>query len=371
LFEEFRRGKNRLDENDECDDGNDADGDEAEEDRHDIAPMEMKQWQPDPMESSASRSRHRKQDTISMLVNIYGSSELFVNEYRNMLADRLIAITDYDVDKEVRNLELLKLRFDESSLHNCEIMLKDIADSKRTNALIKKGCQDKREELLLDVIIISHIFWPTIKEESITLPDPIKQQFQRYSKEYEHIKRTRQLSCKPHLGSVELVLQFGETCLSFTVSPAHAAIIYMFQDDQTTLHVDTIAIQVGMPKEVVRKKLVYWVNNQILHEISKDTFQLVDRNKDFTSNKPLTTKGMMVEEEEAQTTPSVVAHQEESMSMCENFIIGMLGARGKSTLEVIHTTLGFVLPGYSASLYDLKTFMQKLIQEDKIELDGI
>ena len=36
-----------------------------------------------------------------MLVNIYGSSELFVNEYRNMLADRLIAVTDYDVDKEV------------------------------------------------------------------------------------------------------------------------------------------------------------------------------------------------------------------------------------------------------------------------------
>lgn len=42
------------------------------------------------------------QDTISMLVNIYGSSELFVNEYRNMLADRLIAITDYDVDREVK-----------------------------------------------------------------------------------------------------------------------------------------------------------------------------------------------------------------------------------------------------------------------------
>lgn len=36
-----------------------------------------------------------------MLVNIYGSSELFVNEYRTMLADRLLSITDYDTDKEV------------------------------------------------------------------------------------------------------------------------------------------------------------------------------------------------------------------------------------------------------------------------------
>jgi anaphase-promoting complex subunit 2 len=36
-----------------------------------------------------------------MLVSIYGTSELFVNEYRNMLADRLLSITDYDTDKEV------------------------------------------------------------------------------------------------------------------------------------------------------------------------------------------------------------------------------------------------------------------------------
>lgn len=50
----------------------------------------------------ADKRRHRTQDTISTLVNIYGSSELFVNEYRTLLADRLLAITDYDVDKEVR-----------------------------------------------------------------------------------------------------------------------------------------------------------------------------------------------------------------------------------------------------------------------------
>lgn len=36
-----------------------------------------------------------------MLVAIYGSSELFVNEYRNMLADRLLSITDYETEKEV------------------------------------------------------------------------------------------------------------------------------------------------------------------------------------------------------------------------------------------------------------------------------
>ena len=41
-----------------------------------------------------------------------------------MLADKLVNNLAYDTDKEVQNLELLKLRFGESSMHQCEIMVK-------------------------------------------------------------------------------------------------------------------------------------------------------------------------------------------------------------------------------------------------------
>uniref|UniRef100_A0A7S4UVG3 Anaphase-promoting complex subunit 2 TPR repeats domain-containing protein n=1 Tax=Ditylum brightwellii TaxID=49249 RepID=A0A7S4UVG3_9STRA len=64
-------------------------------------------------------------DILAMLVGIYGSKELFVNEYRVMLADKLLANLGYDTDKEVHNLELLKLRFGEISMRQCEIMIKD------------------------------------------------------------------------------------------------------------------------------------------------------------------------------------------------------------------------------------------------------
>ena len=77
-----------------------------------------------------------------MLVNIYGSKELFVNEYRTLLSNRLLNLNQsqftYDTDKEIRNLELLKLRFGEASLHQCEVMLKDIGDSKRINNLLHR-----------------------------------------------------------------------------------------------------------------------------------------------------------------------------------------------------------------------------------------
>lgn len=43
----------------------------------------------------------------------------------------------YDVDRETHALELLKLRFGEHNLHKCEVMLKDMRDSKRLNTNIK------------------------------------------------------------------------------------------------------------------------------------------------------------------------------------------------------------------------------------------
>ena len=37
----------------------------------------------------------------SMLVNIYGSKDLFVSEYRTLLADRILSSFNYDTEKEV------------------------------------------------------------------------------------------------------------------------------------------------------------------------------------------------------------------------------------------------------------------------------
>ena len=54
-----------------------------------------------------------------------------MSEYRSILSDRLLSGLDFQIEKERRILELLKVRFGEASLQNCEIMLKDVADSKR------------------------------------------------------------------------------------------------------------------------------------------------------------------------------------------------------------------------------------------------
>ena len=38
-----------------------------------------------------------------------------------MLSDKLLSKTDYNCEREIRTLELLKLRFGETNLHSCEV----------------------------------------------------------------------------------------------------------------------------------------------------------------------------------------------------------------------------------------------------------
>merc|ERR1719309_1402760 len=140
---------------------------------------DWEQWQPDPVDAPFKHRGRRSADIISMLVNIYGSKELFVNEYRSLLSNRLLANCSYDTEKEIRYLELLKLRFGETPLHQCEVMLKDISDSKRINSHLHSqdgGCPElQTQQFPVNSIILSGQFWPQFKAETLELPLEVRE----------------------------------------------------------------------------------------------------------------------------------------------------------------------------------------------------
>ena len=210
------------------------------------------------MRSSCSR---RSSDVLSLLINIYGSKALFVNEFRSMLADKLLSTTDYDTDKEVipipilmfiapstkglalppfplqidvlhrlissgglatllnpcrycpttiftycfrsysllsdqtscpllwqvRHLELLKKRFGDNALTSCEVMLKDIAESKRVTYAIHKHFGDDQSKVLT-ATVVSRLCWPTLDADKFELPEGIAREFARFEKQFMHLK---------------------------------------------------------------------------------------------------------------------------------------------------------------------------------------
>lgn len=165
-----------------------------------------------------------------MLVNVYGSKELFVNEYRTLLADRLLSQFSCDTEKEIRYLELLKLRFGDSQLHYCEVMLKDIADSKRINHHIKQDVRYFEEQFPISAMIVSAQFWPPFKDEKLELHPTVMAQMMQYTNGFEALKGNRSLVWKSHLGAVDLEIGLPDRVLNLTVTPVHATILMHFQD---------------------------------------------------------------------------------------------------------------------------------------------
>ena len=46
----------------------------------------------------------RNADAISMLISIYKTRDVFVKAFQSMFADRLLALGDYDTEKEASEL---------------------------------------------------------------------------------------------------------------------------------------------------------------------------------------------------------------------------------------------------------------------------
>ncbi|KAG0463217.1 hypothetical protein HPP92_021693 [Vanilla planifolia] len=289
-------------------------------------------WEPEPVEADPQRgNRHRgKIDILEMLVSIIGSKDQLVNEYRVMLAEKLLNKTDYDIDSEIRTLELLKIHFGESSMQRCEIMVNDLISSKRMNANIKasnsQSSINERETMSLDVvdaIIISSNFWPPIQESSLQLPVPVEKLLSDYAERFHRIKTPRKLTWKKNLGAVKLELQFNGRNAEFNVTPLQAAIIMQFQE-KTSWASKSLAAAVGVPVDILNRRMSFWISKGIITESegaeSNDrVYCLVDDVRDANRN-DINSETEVVDEEGERSVASVEEQLQKEMAVYQKFI---------------------------------------------------
>ncbi|ESP05035.1 hypothetical protein LOTGIDRAFT_109593 [Lottia gigantea] len=353
LLDELIKGQPLILEDDTCSDQEEGD---------------WETWMPDPVDadpSSTSKSR-RGSDIISMLVNIYGSKELFVNEYRTLLTDRILSQFNCDMERELRYLEMLKLRFGESQLHYCEVMLKDIADSKRINSRIVQEMDNAGQKMDIDInaLILSAQFWPSFREEKITLPTEMQKSLEEYTKKFEALKGNRTLNWKPHLGMMKIEVEHKGTMLNFSVSPVHAAIIMKFQT-QSRWDVEELSGVLQMSVSALRRKITYWQSQGLLKEEVPDTFVLVDEVKGQGH------EVVMAEDESESAMTSAYQQREEELQVFWTYIVAMLTNLESLPLDRIHTMLRmFAVQGPSSSgevsQQELKGFLDRQIKDQKL-----
>ena len=333
-------------------------------------------WIPDPIEADPSKtSKSRKSnDILSMLVHIYGSKELFVNEYRLMLADKLLSnVNEIDVDREVRNLELLKLRFGENSMTNCEIMIKDIEDSRRINANIKPTIASKLKDQdtdfssaqlhSMEVTIVSKQFWPTLHGQDIELHPLIQNRMKVIAHEYSVLKNPRQLVWKTNLGMVHLELEFnGGQTKEFTVAPIFANII-MHLADRDSWSASELADTTKLDMTTLSKRVAYWINQGVVKTKKSNTgalHYLVVESLSADQQSQLT-----LDEDASESAVSGDAQLAEEMQVYESFVRGMLNNYESLPLDRIHNMLKmFVSSGehkYDKTVQQLESFLGQLV----------
>ena len=343
------------------------------------------QWQPDPVDSATTtwRSTRHGGDIISMLVNIYGTRDLFVDEYRQLLAERLLTKFSFDTHRDVQHVELLKLRFGDSSLHECEVMLKDISDSRRINARIKEeklaestSFSTSTEHVPMNALIISEYFWPPQRlreaDSPLILPTPLREALDEFTRSFEVLKGNRTLNWKTHLGfvDIEVELSNGRT-MKYKASPAHATVIWHFES-QPRWTVKELANVAQMSAHDVRRRIAFWQSQRLLHEEAHDTFVLVE-DEASGSNSGATSGHVMAVDDDEDACESAVAHarerREEELSVVWSYVVGMLTNLESLPLERIHSMLRMFAmqgPGSQVSQQDLQTFLDHKVKEQKL-----
>lgn len=337
--------------------------------------LNWEQWEPDPVDAAPPKETtktDRSADIISMVVDIYGSKELFVKEYWNLLAKRLLLSLDLNTDKEIRNLELLKLRFGEAVLHRCEVMLKDISDSKRINAHVQ--CDSgylEQKSFEMSTLILSSQFWPAFNKETLELPPEIQKQFESYTKSYEAHKGNRSLLWWPTNGKVTLEVELGGRTMEFTVPPTQATILHHFErQSQWTLQ--DLAAQMKVTPVLLRKKIAFWLGKGLIRETaSQDEFKLVEETEEVAGMSSATNLPVPVEDEEDgdNLIESANDQREEALQVFWSYIVGMLTNLESLPLERIHQMLKMFAshgPGVEFSQQELRSFLQKKVQTQKL-----
>ena len=348
----------------------------------------MEGWQPDPIEADPSKTSQSRlsEDLLSMLVSIYGSKEVFVTEYRLMLADKLLRLDDFDTEQDITTLERLKLRFGDASLESCEIMIKDMDDSKRTSANISSS--RRTLTTTTTAAMVSHQFWPTLQHTEFDLHPTLERLASAFRREYASLKKPRSLKWLASLGFVTLTLTIKSVSKEFIVSPLHATLVCYFEAEEEKSEAENtrrsprlswtaseLASEIDVENlDLVVKTLRFWLQHDVLvldatsrrYHVVEHLTQHHDVGSSFESF-----EGLDDDLDEAPRAVSSDVQRAEELRVFETYIVGILSNYGQLGIGRIHAMLRtFARSGsevYDKTIPELAGMLDQLVKRHKIE----
>ncbi|KAF1362508.1 hypothetical protein EJ07DRAFT_163742 [Lizonia empirigonia] len=296
-------------------------------------------WQPLPQDASPDYKKSKVEDVIWFLLTLWERDD-FINELKNILGDHLLRCQDPEYEKEIRLLELIKMRLGDNNLQACEVMLRDVLDSKRINASIRAATRtapttqalstpeahsggpqppDGRHPRTpqprrpaqssshlvpstptavalsvpsLNAQILSSFFWPLLRDDDFRVPAEISALQEEYGTNFSRIKGMRKLRWMNGLGNGSITLDLADRTEVFdNLTPWQVSVVHAFQPqaDEAAIaakhtksgegisrNVTQLEEMLDMDENLVRQAAAFWVGKSVLRETAPDTYAVIE-----------------------------------------------------------------------------------------------
>lgn len=206
-------------------------GDDAAEEEAQYARLEYwadPHWTPRPVDAGPEYSQLRSRDVIDLLVSIFDDYDGFVRALEQHTAQQLVRIEHYDRSRVQRNNAIFKRRFGESSLHHCDVMLRDIGASELLDTRFHEArAAAAPDEAVgaLHPILLSRQFWPEMDTRTFTMPVRLARALEQFAQHYAATQTMKRVRWLPHVGTVQLEVEMADgRRIEARVSPLQAAV---------------------------------------------------------------------------------------------------------------------------------------------------
>ncbi|KAI5288863.1 hypothetical protein KEM54_004766 [Ascosphaera aggregata] len=342
-------------------------------------------WTPDPIDAAPDHKQSENPDIIGSLISLFENKETFVTELQKILSERLLG-KDGNHERERSLLHLLRLRFGDTALQSCEVMLRDIADSKQLNDAIHLDSANFNEDTVPDFFrsrILSYMYWPHLPTRDFSVPLAVQNAQQTYAHSYERVKHARKLAWVQSFGRAVVELELEDRIFRGEVTTWQAAVIFAFENQATdrticSRNVIEISKSIKMSPALVRSACLFWTTKRVLRQLNHDTFQVLET---LAGDIVDSSKGAAPDERESDTTRAADAAVAEAdaeaeaetttskMNLYWQFIVGMLTNQGVMPLNQIIMMLKIVVPGgFPFSNEELRDFLGNMVSQGKLEI---
>ncbi|PTB39658.1 uncharacterized protein TrAFT101_007564 [Trichoderma asperellum] len=348
-------------------------------------------WVPDPVDAGVNYKRPKNEDIIGTLISALGLQDVFIKEFQAIVAERLLS-KQASFQQEIKVLGLLKKRFGEAALQNCDVMIRDIVDSKRVDTVLRRNLKNDGEleanSLSYHSKILSRLFWPSLPKDPFTVPVPVVEVQKKYEKGFEQLKSSRKLNWLDHLGSATVKLDFDDRFIELDCKTHEAAVIYEFHNDDDSSGAagpvqrtfNELWEKLMIDEDLLESALKFWVAQRVLHDVGNKTYVVLEspaeseqKDDDLMEDEDGLDVEMYINEQPSpKKSKGMDTKEREQRIIYWQFIVGMLtnSSPAMPLGQIAMMMKMLIADGCPWSNEELQEFLGKKIAEGELELVG-